>query len=82
MNADRAHWRQEVFELNYREGEFYIDRREIEKMQFGATYWVEVRRQRMMSKFDLDKQGRVYFFEPIIDSVTRDEHTIEIVQLL
>ena len=80
--TDSVHWRQEVFEIKYGMGEFAIDDRRIEKMQFGVTYWVEVRRQRIMSKFELEKQGRVYFFEPIVDSVTGDEHTIEIVQLL
>jgi len=80
--SDSMHWRQECFEVGYSEGGFLINGRDIQKMQFRVTYWVEVRRQKIISKFELEKQGRVYFFEPIVDSKTGDKHEIEIVQLL
>lgn len=80
--TDSNHWRQEVFEISYEPKEFLIDGQDIQKMQIASRYCVEVQQQKIMSKFELDKQGRAFFFEAIVDSKTGDKHEIEIVQLL
>lgn len=76
------HWRQEAFEVVFDRGEFLVDGREIETMQMVLTYWVEVRRQKIISKFELEKQGRAFFFDPIVDSKTGEKYEIQMVQLI
>jgi hypothetical protein len=66
--------------IRFEFGELIIGDFEVEHMAIEVQFWVTIRRRKIVSKFELKGQGRVFSFEPFDDWVSGEQIQVDIVQ--
>lgn len=66
--------------IEFEPGEFMLDGFDVEAMVLEIQYAVKVRRQKLLSKFELTAQGRAFTLEPIDDLIRGNRIEATIVQ--
>jgi Restriction endonuclease len=69
-------------DVYYPQGELVLNGMDIEQLVVFSHFWISTQRKKIMSKFELKDQGRVYFIEPIEDLEQGQKIQIDIVQRL
>jgi len=77
-----THWSQQANLVVFGNGEFCVGDVELEDMLVTAQFLIEVRRRKIISKFELKGQGRAFSFEPIENVIPGKSITIELVEKL
>ena len=67
--------------IDFNPNEFTINNADVESMDIESRYWLSVRRQKIISKFEFKTQGRVFMFEPIAD-IDGKKIEIKLVELI
>jgi hypothetical protein len=68
--------------IEFAPGELMIGAIDVEYMVIALNFLIEVRRRKIISKFELKNQGRVFSFEPIDDLIAGKRIEIDFVQRL
>jgi hypothetical protein len=76
------HWGHSGVKIEFDLGECYLNDREIEWLGVYFYFWVEVKSQKIVSRFQLEGQGRAYSFEPFEDIISGHVIQIDVVQLI
>lgn len=77
-----THPGEETKQIDFHPGEFVLNGLDVENMKLLIRFMVTVRKQKLVSKFELEGQGRVFSFEEIDDRVIGTIPQINIVQRL
>ncbi len=79
-NRDSSHCSSRSSLIEFERGEFTFDTVDVEYLRIDVKFWVKVQRLKLISKFELRSQGRVFSFAPIIDEGTGKQIQIDLVQ--
>ncbi len=79
---DGTHWGETTRLIEFAKGEFVIGDMDVEYLTLPVQFFVTTRRKRILSKFELEGQGRAYSFEPIEDFQDGKQLEIHLVQRL
>lgn len=77
-----THWREQAVRIEFEPSELLIGDLDVEYMMISVRFSVTVRTRKLISRFELDKQGRVFTFEPIDDLLPGKRIEIDVVQRL
>jgi hypothetical protein len=77
---ESAHYRESCLKVDYEPGELLVDGRDMEYLVVTVKLWVQIHKQKLLSKFELSEQGRVFFFEPIEHAGSGKQIEVTIVQ--
>jgi hypothetical protein len=77
-----THWGEVAAQMSFAEGELTIRDMDVEHIMIPLRFFVESRRKKLISKFELEGRGRAYSFEPIEDFENGQQLEIHMVQML
>lgn len=75
-----THWSEQGLQIRFDVGEFMIDDWDVEMMTLVLTSMVTIRPRKILSKFELSGQGRIFTFEPLENMVDGKAVEINVVQ--
>jgi hypothetical protein len=81
LNAG-THWGQVAAQISFSPGELMLGQIDVEYIVIPLRFFVETRRKKILSKFELAGRGRAYSFEPIEDFIDGKKLEIHMVQKL
>lgn len=68
--------------VDFPQGELVINDMDVERLVIFSHFWISTQRKKIISKFELKDQGRVYSLEPIEDIERGEKIQIDIIQRL
>ncbi len=77
-----THWGQASMQMSFSKGELIIGQMDVEYILIPLQFFVEIRRKKLLSKFELEGRGRAYSFEPIENFENGQPLEIHMVQRL
>ena len=81
MNSG-THWGELSVQMSFSNGELMIGQMDVEYIVIPLQFFVEIRRKKLLSKFELEGRGRAYSFEPIENFINGQQLEIHMVQRL
>jgi hypothetical protein len=81
-NNTGTHWGEITVQMSFSKGELMIGSMDVEYIVVPLKFFVETRRKKLLSKFELEGRGRAYSFEPIEDFENGKKLEIHVVQKL
>jgi len=77
-----AHWGRRSEQILFEPGEFLIGEMDVEYMVLDIKYTLTLRKQKLISKFELKGQGRAFSFEAIDSVIPGTRLEVDVVQLI
>jgi hypothetical protein len=77
-----THWGESAMQICFSKGELMIGNMDVESIVIPMTFFVQIGRKKLLSKFELEGRGRAYSFEPIEDFEGGKSLEIQMVQRL
>lgn len=73
------HFTGRLKEIYYEKKQLVVNGMDVEKMTISSFFWISVVNRKIISKFELEGQGRVYSLEPFEDDKTGEKIEINII---
>jgi hypothetical protein len=79
---ESTHFIQQSMLVEFDRFEFFVNDLEVEHIRIDVEFWVNVLKYKMVSKFEIEGQGRVFSFEPANPVAPENQFEFQIVTLI